>query len=250
MKKLLFIFLPILLLYGCSNDEILIENEGGSPATRVASSDVYSFEIYGGGWAPYYQYDCKGNLVNVTPGIVSYYRGDSGETEPILPEILTKPVWVDSVAYHTTAYNGMFACYIYMENNTSSSERRGEVILKQPISDKTLSLPLLQESSSNEVTIKVNKTYKNQYGFIATTTYPVKGEMRIRIPFIVYNDGGELSHNAVIVIAKGEKTGSYLMDWNASPLVAHHGDIKGYRLYEGDIWGEDNIRTYSFVRYW
>lgn len=249
MKKILFLLLSIGLLYSCSNDETPIDPSGVSSTTRVASSDEYSFQIYGGALAPYYQYDCKGNLGKTMPAIISYHGGN-GNVEPILPEVLTKPVWVDSIAYQSSMYYGMFACYIYMENNTSAEERSGELILKQPGSEKTLSLSLLQESSSNRVDIKVNRPYKNRYEFIATTDYSVKGETRIRVPLMVYNDGGELTHEAVIVIPKGERTGSYIMDWNASPLVGYHGDIKGYRLYEGSIYGDDTIYTYSFVRYW
>ena len=39
------------------------------------------------------------------------------------------------------------------------------------------------------------------------------------------------------------------MDYNGSPLVFYHGDIKGYKLYEGTISG-DGIYNYSFYRYW
>ena len=42
---------------------------------------------------------------------------------------------------------------------------------------------------------------------------------------------------------------TYEMDYNGSPLVDYHGDIKGYKLYEGTTTGDD-IYTYSFVRYW
>ncbi len=35
------------------------------------------------------------------------------------------------------------------------------------------------------------------------------------------------------------------MDYNGSPLVYYHGDIKGYKLYEGTITGDD-IYNYSF----
>lgn len=36
------------------------------------------------------------------------------------------------------------------------------------------------------------------------------------------------------------------MDYNGSPLVFYHGDIKGYKLYEGTISG-DGIYNYSFI---
>lgn len=249
MKKILFFILSVVLLNSCSNDGMLVDYSEVSPTTRVASSDEYRFEIYGGALAPYYQYDCKGNLEKTMPAVISYYSGDNGNIEPIVPEVLTKPVWVDSIVYQNTMYYGMFACYVHLENNTSSAERRGELILKQPGSDKTLSLSLLQESSSNKVYIKVDIPYANHYVFTATANYPVKEEVRCYIPYEVYNDGGKMNGSAVVDIAKGQTTGSFIMDYNGSPLVYYHGDLKGYRLYEGSFTG-DNIYTYSFVRYW
>lgn len=248
MKHILFI-LSVIFCCSCNSDIFDTEFED-IVSTRTALPNDYKFEIYGGASAPYYQYDCKGNLGKVMPAVISYYKGSNGNTEPIVPTILSKPLWVDSIVCRTTMYSGMFAINIYMENNTSSEERRGELILKQSNSDKTLTLSLLQESSINKIDIKVNRIYKNRYEFIATLDYPVKGEVGVKIPLVVYNDGGELSHNATIEIPKGEKTGSYIMDWNASPLVYYHGDIKGYRLYEGSIYKADDIYTYTLLRYW
>lgn len=248
MKNILFV-LSLILWCSCNNDMLETIENNTEIMTRTTSSGGYSFEIYGGALAPYYQYDCKGNLEKVMPAITSCYKGDDGNTEPIVPEVLTKPIWVDSVVYQNTMYYGMFACYVHLKNNTSSAERRGELILKQPGSDKTLSLSLFQESSSNKVDIKVNIPYANHYVFTATTNYPVKEEVRCYIPYEVYNDGGKMDGSAVIVIAKGQTTGTYVMDYNGSPLVVYHGAIKGYNLYEGQITG-DNIYTYSFVRYW
>lgn len=248
MKHILFI-LSIIFCCSCSNEMMVDTEVENIASTRTASSDEYRFEIYGGALAPFYQYDCKGNLEKVTPAVTSYYADNSGNTEPIVPIIFNKPLWVDSIECKATMFSGMFAVNIYMQNNTSSEERRGELVLKQPKSDKTLSLPLLQESSSNKINIRVNKTFKNQYEFIATANYPVKKEVRVYLPLVVYNDGGELSYSATMLIPKGETTGTQLMNWNASPLVAYHGDITGYRLYEGTINGDD-IYTYTFVRYW
>lgn len=248
MKHILFI-LSVFFCCSCSN-EIFDSELEDIASTRTTLPDDYKFEIYGGALEPYYQYDCKGNLEKVMPAVISFYRESSGNTEPIVPSILNKPLWVDSIVCKTTMYNGMFAINIYMKNNTSSEERRGEIILKQPNSDKILSLLLLQESSSNQIEIKVNETFKNHYELIATAAHPVKKEVGVKIPLVVYNDGGELSHNAVIVIPEGEKTGSYIMDWNASPLVYYHGDIKGYKLHEGNIYKVDDIYTYTLKRYW
>ena len=134
-------------------------------------------------------------------------------------------------------------------NETPTFERTGIIELRQPESNRRLSIEIKQIGSVNLIRVSVKETYKNRYLFTATSTYPVKGEVRVRVPFEVYNDGGKLDHGALMVIPKGEQTGTYLMDFNASPLVCTHGDIKGYNLFEGMITGDD-VYTYSFYRYW
>lgn len=250
MKKLLLIFLPILLLYGCSS-EMLFDTDrlDISTTTRgVALDSSYYFKGYTstGEVEDIVCLPFKTDSINRT--MVSYKETNFAVTD-LLPEVQSKPEWVNKVIFYH-AYYKIYEIFICVDANTSAEKRVGKLVLKQPESNKTFSIGITQNGINNYTTIKVNKTYKNQYEFTATTTYPVEGEIRIRVPLIVYNDGGELAHDAVIVIAKGEKTGSYLMDWNASPLVAHHGDIKGYRLYEGEFWGENNVYTYRFVRYW
>ena len=76
-----------------------------------------------------------------------------------------------------------------------------------------------------------------------------KKDISCRIPYEAYNDGGKYESSASITIPKGETKGTYEMDYNGSPLVFYHGDIKGYKLYEGTISG-DGIYNYSFYRYW
>lgn len=248
MKKVLFI-LSLIIGYSCSS-EIPFDKDGVENAvTRRVSSDEYSFEIYGGALASSYQYNCKGGLEGITPAVVSYYKDNNNTIEPIIPQILTKPVWIDSVAYTTSMYAGMFVVYVYMQNNTSSVERSGDIVWQQLGSNKTLSIKVVQEAGNNPVRVSVEQTYNNRYLFTATSTYPVKDEVRVRVPFEVYNDGGKLDHGALMVIPKGGQTGTYLMDFNASPLVYYHGDLKGYNLFEGSIIGDD-VYTYEFYRYW
>ena len=109
MKNILFI-LSLVIWCGCS-DEIPFDTGRAEDmvATRAANLDEYSFEIYGGALSAYYQYDCKGNWEKVMPAIVSFHRGDNNSIEPIIPQVLTKPVWIDSIAHKATMYNGMFA---------------------------------------------------------------------------------------------------------------------------------------------
>jgi len=113
-----------------------------------------------------------------------------------------------------------------------------------------LSIPLLQRIRTNTITINVTTPYANHYIFKATTTYPVKEEVDIRIPYEVYNDGGEMKNQfARIIIPKDQTVGTFIMDYNGSPLVSYHGNLKGYRLYEGTIQAND-IYDYGFRRYW
>lgn len=250
MKKLLFIFLPILLLYGCSS-EMLFDTDrlDISTTTRGAALDSsYYFKGYTstGEVEDIVCLPFKTDSINRT--MVSYKETNLAVTD-LLPEVLSKPEWVNKVIFYH-AYYKIYEIFICVDANTSAEKRVGKLVLKQPESNKTFSIGITQNGINNYLTIKVNKTFNNHYEFIATTTYPVEGKTNVRLPLVVYNDGGEMNHVAVIEIAKGENTGSYEMDWNGSPLVYYHGDIKGYRLSEGEIWGEDNIYTYSFVRYW
>ena len=249
MKNILFIS-SLFIWCGCSS-EILFDMDRSENifTTRTTNLDEYSFGIYGGSWAPYYQYDCKGNVGKIGPAIISYSRVNDSNLELIIPEVLTKPVWVDSISYRNTEYNGMFAVRMHMQNNISSKERSGEIVWQQPGSNKTLSIKIVQEAGINHIMISMKELYSNHPIFTATTTYPVKKDISCRIPYEAYNDGGKYESSASITIPKGETKGTYEMDYNGSPLVFYHGDIKGYKLYEGTISG-DGIYNYSFYRYW
>lgn len=247
MKKLLFIFLPLLLLYGCSNEMLFDTDEVGTSTTRGTTSDqIYYFGSSDSAEVEDFVFLPKGTTS--PPGrTLSSYVDFNGVRTMLQPEIVSKPSWVNYII--CSQYYDMYVLMVAVEDNTSS-QRSGNIVLRQPESNKTLSVGIIQNGINNYITIEVNRTYKNHYEFIATTTYPVKGKTYVRLPLVVYNDGGEMNHVAVIEIAKGENTGSYEMDWNSSPLVGYHGDIKGYRLSEGEIEGEDNVYTYSFIRYW
>lgn len=248
MKKILFILLAA-LLYSCSNEMLLdADMTDASATTRAAASDsTYYFEGYfSSELQDIVSLPIKTDSIRRT--IVSYKETNLGVTD-ITPEIFSKPSWVNKVIFYN-AYYKIFEVFICVDANTSTEKREGRLVLKQPESNKTISIGITQNGINNYIRIRVNETSKNQYEFIATTDYPVKGDVWITMPVVVYNDGGELTHQIMIDIAKGESTGSSVMDWNASPLVYYHGDIKGYRLYEGRFGGEDDVYTYSFVRYW
>lgn len=139
--------------------------------------------------------------------------------------------------------------FISVDANTSAEKRVGDIVLKQPGSNKTLTVGITQNGIDNHIMISMKELYSNHPIFTATTTYPVKKDISCRIPYEAYNDGGKYESSASITIPKGETKGTYEMDYNGSPLVFYHGDIKGYKLYEGTISG-DGIYNYSFYRYW
>lgn len=249
MKKILFILLAA-LLYSCSNEMLLdADVTDVSVTTRIAVSDsTYYFKGYNstGEIQDIVSLPIKTDSIRRT--IVSYKETNLGVTD-ITPEVLSKPSWVNKVIFYH-AYYKIFEVFICVDANTSPEKREGRLVLKQPESNKIRSIGITQHGINNYIHIRVNKTYKNRYEFIATTDYPVKGDVWIIMPVVVYNDDGELTHQIMIDIAKGERTGSSVMDWNGSPLVYYHGDIKGYRLSEGRFGGDDDVYTYSFIRYW
>lgn len=244
MKKIFFI-LSLILWCSCSNDMQETIESNKELMTRTTSSDGYYF-------APFSDIPLADIVVN-NKGvshrdyytILSYQEAGATFTD-VEPQILNAPSWVSIECRHV--YYKIYVIFITVEENTSN-ERTGFIELIQPGSNKTLSVRITQNGINNYITVGVNRPYKNQYEFVATANYPVEEDIKVQVPYTVYNDGGEMSHNAMISIAKGERTGSYVIDYNASPLVYYHGDLKGYRLYEGQISG-DNIYTYSFIRYW
>lgn len=246
MKNILFI-LSLILWCSCSNEMMFdTDTVDVSSTTRATTSDkTYNFSPIGSTTLEDIVISPKGD--SSFGRTLNSYVESNGVKTLLQPEIVSKPSWL--IYCICFQYYDIFVLSVVAADNTSS-ERSGTVVLRQPESDKTLSVRVTQNGINNNITLVVNRMYVNRYMYTATANYPVKGETRVRVPLIVYNDGGELTHEAVMYIPKGERTGSYIMDWTGSPLVAYHGDIKGYRLYEGSIYGDDTVYTYSFVRYW
>lgn len=244
MKHILFI-LSIIFCCSCSN-EMMVDDQAA--ITRAINSDkTYYLGPSDSSGIKDYIFPPKGTTQPVVRTFCSYVESNGVKTM-LQPEIVSKPSWVNYLV--CSQYYDMYLLFLMVEDYSSASKRSGNIVLKQPESNKTLSIGITQNGNINNISISVRNTYKNQYMFIANTEYAVEKEVGVKIPLVVYNDGGELSHNATIAIPKGEKTGSYIMDWNASPLVYYHGDIKGYTLYEGNIYKADDIYTYTLRRYW
>ena len=252
MKQILLFFI-LVVLYSCNTDDESWRDINGSIATKsINDTNNYYFDFYSLSISKF-DFDFQGNFLSGSIPYVSSYMNIDGEIFDIKPELISKPIWVDSIIINQAYISTFITFPDGVDKNISTEDRSGEIVLKQSGSNKMLSVGIVQKGSiENAINIKLTTLYANHYEFTATTTYPVKGDVTIRVPFDIYNDGGEMKDETVqIIIAKNTSTGSSIMDYNGCPLVYYHGDIKGYRLYEGKIWSTaDNIYSYNFVRYW
>lgn len=247
MKKL-FLLSILFVLFGCSSDNELWNDAGISSTTRSTGDfSTYHFSLMNG--EDTYRFDRSGKCLTDLPYILSYNTTENGYNN-IWLELVSKPEWADTV-FIATVYEKIYIAMPQLQVNNSMEERSGKVLLKQRESNKILSYNVVQESSNNRITIKVDRPTNNHFIFSATTDYPVKSTVRITIYYDIYNDGEEWKgREAPIVLTEGQSTGSYVMNYDAAPIVAYHGDLKGYRLHEGKIYSQDEAYTYTFVRYW
>lgn len=175
MKKLLLIFLPILLLYGCSNEMLFDTDEVGTSTTRGTTSDkIYYFGSSDSAEVEDFVISPKDDSKPLNRTLHSYVESNGVKTL-LQPEIVSKPSWlIYCVCFQ---YNDIYVLSVVAEDNISS-QRSGDIVLKQPESNKTLSIKVIQQSSINNIAITMKEVYPNRPLFTATTTYPVKGEVR------------------------------------------------------------------------
>lgn len=108
----------------------------------------------------------------------------------ITPEVINLPSWCTvSLINESTLY---FVYKIGVSQN-NSSERSGYITFKQPESNKTVSVKVVQYDHYNRIAISVKELYSNHPVFTATTTYPVKKDISCRIPYEAYNDGESMT---------------------------------------------------------
>lgn len=244
--KNVWLFFALIILCGCSADNDFFDNMDQNIATRSSDGTTdYCFNFY---YTPNAKsYDYIGGTKEFT---INSYMETDGIVTDLEPEIISKPAWVDSIGCMHVYYK-IYVLFVRASENNTNSERSGTLIIGQPNSSKRLSIPLRQEHSTNMVNINITSPFANRYVFTARTNYPVKEEVVILVPFDVFNDGGKMTQNAGITIPKNETTGSCIMEFNGSPLVYYHGNLKGYKLYEGIISSKrEDIFTYNFVQYW
>ena len=245
MKNILFI-LSLIIWSSCSNEILFDIDKVGDIVTRAANSDsTYCFGASDSDVVEDFVISPKDDSQPLSRTLCSYVEVNGTKTL-LQPEIVSGPSWLDYLICFQ--YYDIYVLSVVAQDNTSSL-RSGKIVLKQPGSNKTLTVGITQNGIDNRIMISMKELYSNHPIFTATTTYPVKKDISCRIPYEAYNDGGKYESSASITIPKGETKGTYEMDYNGSPLVFYHGDIKGYKLYEGTISG-DGIYNYSFYRYW
>lgn len=245
MKKFL-LFLSIILWCGCSN-ELPFDTDSAdvSVKTRAANDSTYYLGASDFNNVENFVIAPKDDMKPLSRTLFSYVEVNGIKTL-LQPEIVSKPSWLEYIVCFQ--YNDMYVLSVVAEDNTSSSKRSGVIVLKQPVSNKMLSIGIIQNGKDNWVSVNMQESFPNHPVFTATTTYPVKKDITCCVPYEVYNDGGIYDGNATIKIPQGETKGIYEMDYNGSQLVHEHGNVK-YRLHEGTILGDD-VYTYSFIRYW
>lgn len=254
MKNLYFLFI-LIILCSCNNDELnsVLKDENvvnNKLVTRAADSTANYYFDFADSSISNLKYDFQGEILfGPSECYISSYVDIGEQTTDLAPEVVDKPSWVSLDCRHV--YYKIFVVIPTVNENTSNIERTGTIVLRQPGSNKTLSIPLTQGISNNIITINVATIFKNRYQFTATASYPIKGNnLTVDIPFVVYNDGGEMNETARIVFNKGDITSYSIMDYNPAPLVYYHGDLKGYRLSTGKIYSQSDDYNYSFNRYW
>lgn len=247
MRKINILFLIGIILYGCESNTFdnLENHEAINAKTRTADIN-YNFGSANFSESRIYEFDpAGGNLAYQNWVLFSYTVSDSVNTN-ITPEVIDAPSWCNvSLAYESMQY----FIYDIKPSPNAGSDRYGSVSFRQPGSNKTLIVHVRQHSQYNRIHITMKEIYPNRPLFTAVTDYPVREEVRCYIPYEVYNDGGRMESQASIAIAKGENTGTFVMDFNGSPLVTYYGNIRRYKLYEGSFGG-DTVYTYSFSQYW
>lgn len=241
MKNILFVFI-LFVLYSCTNESLISIDE--SPKTR-SINDISTY--YFSSSNKEQTFDYQGGFVSSNPILTSYMVNDIGTNIDILPQVKSKPSWVNGISVFNI-YEKTYIVYIALAENTSSTERVGTIILSQPESNKTLSFQLIQESKNNVVTVNVSTLDKNLFEFKASTQYPVKGDyLLVKVPYEVYNDGDKMGGNVYINIPKGSKSNTVTLGFISSPIVNNYGDLKGCRLLSPVTLSPENDGFYDYI---
>lgn len=239
MRNVLLIF-AVFVLYGCTNDPLFDISD--TPMTR-STNDFSNY--YFNSSLKEQIFDYKGEPTPTWILTTSYKVNDNGVIIDLLPQVISKPSWVNTVNIRNVE-SKLFITLSSVTENISSMERSGTLILSQPESNKTLSFQLIQGTKNNLVTVSITTIAKNRYEYSISTQYPVKDNyVGVEILYEVYNDSDTMSGRVILSIPKGAKSDSTIKDYNGSPIVYYHGDLKGCRLLSPiSISSNDNFYDY------
>ena len=133
MKNILFI-LSLIIWCSCSNEILFDIDKVGDIVTRAVNSDsAYYFEGYFNQLQPIVTLPHKKDSIRQT--IVSYREVGTTATD-INPEVVSKPAWVNRIDFMHPYYK-IYEVFISVDANTSAEKRAGDIVLKQPGSNKT-----------------------------------------------------------------------------------------------------------------
>ena len=186
MKNILFI-LSLIIWCSCSNEILFDIDKVGDIVSRASNSDsTYCFGASDSDVVEDFVISPKDDSQPLSRTLCSYVEVNGTKTL-LQPEIVSGPSWLDYLICFQ--YYDIYVLSVVAQDNTSSL-RSGKIVLKQPGSNKTLTVGITQNGIDNRIMISMKELYSNHPIFTATTTYPVKKDISCRIPYEAYNDGG------------------------------------------------------------
>lgn len=214
MKKI-FYFLCIICLCACSND-IPKEVCESTPMTRSVLSDtIYHFNYYNDQSIEniVFTYNGAAYLITQTSFYVSTFATIGSASIEKNMEIAQAPSWTN-ISYERASY-ATYAVRIAVDENTGG-ERRGTIVMRQPDSNKTLSLDVIQYGRENAVSIVAKPLSDKCYEMTLSTQYPMLASSTVfRVQYSAFINGKITEEYAFFTLMKGESKASVTIDRSA-----------------------------------
>ncbi|WP_291528796.1 hypothetical protein [Bacteroides sp. UBA939] len=228
--KICYSLLALFFLCSCESGFLSMEEESSLSSVELQNLSLDNSYFYTN--SNNMVVDYQGTATEI-PTITSYLE-ENGANRDLLPIVTSKPAWVSNIEVRNVYYK-YYIVIATAEINTSLSERMGTVVLTQSETNKTLSLQVKQESGTNIITLSVSTVATNRYEFTISTRYPVYGgnvvgSVGVNVLHEVYNDYATYQSTMGMRISNGSTSDSFVKDYNGSPIVAYHGDLKGCRF--------------------
>ena len=160
MKNILFI-LSLIIWCSCSNEILFDIDKVGDIVTRAANSDsTYCFWGFRfGGIVEDFVIGPKDDSQPLSRTLCSYVEVNGTKTL-LQPEIVSDPSWLDYLICFQ--YYDIYVLSVVAQDNTSSL-RSGKIVLKQPGSNKTLTVGITQNGIDNRIMISMKELYSNHF---------------------------------------------------------------------------------------